>query len=192
LHTDCSVGSVGLCGRTAQASQLGLLLRSKADRLQVEGVGVEVGCDHFYLRAVAALSVYYYCGCLYHRWEDPGCPQNVRAITTPQEYFNALSTAPGQLVVIDVFIPSCAACRRMFPALKKIASNNPDVLFLKVCVCVRACACQPSTCAAWQLCCTLRSRCGARIRTASGNRVQVRVRGCCANPPEGMLMGVGC
>lgn len=35
-------------------------------------------------------------------------------------------------MVVDFFTPWCNACRRLFPAICKVAENNPDVLFLKV------------------------------------------------------------
>jgi len=48
---------------------------------------------------------------------------------TPEAFEAAISQ--GGLVVVDFFTPWCNACRRLFPALCKVAENNPDVLFLK-------------------------------------------------------------
>jgi len=38
----------------------------------------------------------------------------------------------GRLVVVNFFAPECYACKSLQPKLRQIASNNPDVLFLKV------------------------------------------------------------
>eukprot|EP00884_Botryococcus_braunii_P005578 jgi/Botrbrau1/15020/Bobra.0018s0117.2 len=36
------------------------------------------------------------------------------------------------LVVVEVFVPACPGCRKLFPKIKQIASNNPDVRFVQV------------------------------------------------------------
>jgi thiol-disulfide isomerase/thioredoxin len=63
-------------------------------------------------------------------WWEGRTPANLMSAATPEAFEAAIST--GGLVVVDFFTPWCNACRRLFPALCKVAENNPDVLFLKV------------------------------------------------------------
>lgn len=41
------------------------------------------------------------------------------------------------LVVVEFFVPACPGCRKLFPKIKQIASNNPDVKFVQVCPSIR-------------------------------------------------------
>lgn len=63
------------------------------------------------------------------RWEG-GAPQNLISAATPGAFKDIIQQ--DRLVVVNFFAPWCMACRRLFPAVLKIAENNPDVLFVKV------------------------------------------------------------
>lgn len=63
-------------------------------------------------------------------WWDCACPANLVSASRPEELQNLV--AQDRLVVVDFFAPWCAACRRLFPKLRQLAENNPDVLFVKV------------------------------------------------------------
>lgn len=67
------------------------------------------------------------------RWEVE-CPPNMQSITNLQELVQAVEAeeSSGRLVVVNFFAPECYACKSLQPKLRQIASNNPDVLFLKV------------------------------------------------------------
>lgn len=52
--------------------------------------------------------------------------------SSPQSLRDLLSTV-GPLVIADYFSSWCTACRSLFPKLRQLAENNPDVLFVKVC-----------------------------------------------------------
>jgi len=40
--------------------------------------------------------------------------------------------AGHRLLVADFWVPGCPGCRRLYPGLKKLARNNPEVTFLSV------------------------------------------------------------
>ncbi|KAK9804101.1 hypothetical protein WJX73_007533 [Symbiochloris irregularis] len=63
-------------------------------------------------------------------WEAEG-PKNFVTASSPQHLRDILSTV-GSLVVADYFSSWCTACRSLFPKLRQLAENNPDVLFVKV------------------------------------------------------------
>ena len=52
-------------------------------------------------------------------------------LESPGKLHEAIAAAGG-LVVVDFFTSWCTACRRLYPKLKQIAENNPDVIFIKV------------------------------------------------------------
>lgn len=37
-----------------------------------------------------------------------------------------------KLVVVEFFVPACPGCRKLFPKIKQIATNNSDVKFVQV------------------------------------------------------------
>ena len=41
-------------------------------------------------------------------------------------------TANGTLAIVNYFTESCYVCRTLHPKMKRIATDNPDVLFVKV------------------------------------------------------------
>eukprot|EP00887_Chlorella_sp_A99_P002732 scaffold6.g2732.t1 len=64
-------------------------------------------------------------------------PPNLALARGPREFKAAvLGAAPGQLVLVDYFRPSCYACRTLLPKIKQLAEQNPDVLVLKARACV--------------------------------------------------------
>lgn len=63
-------------------------------------------------------------------WEGAG-PPNLQMLESPGKLHEAIAAAGG-LVVVDFFTSWCTACRRLYPKLKQIAENNPDVIFIKV------------------------------------------------------------
>ena len=64
-----------------------------------------------------------------HRWKE-ALPSNTISVSSPDAFQAAI--AQNKLVVVDFFAPWCMACRRLFPALMKLAENNPDIVFIKV------------------------------------------------------------
>lgn len=67
-------------------------------------------------------------------WHTAGpLPPNVTAVTSPRHLKSLLLNAPADsLIVVDFFAPHCNGCRTLWPKIKQIAGNNPDVLFLTV------------------------------------------------------------
>lgn len=65
-------------------------------------------------------------------WEKGEKLPNLVDINNTEEFLQALGGAGDQLVVVDFYAQWCAACRAMYPKLHQIASQNEDVLFLKV------------------------------------------------------------
>lgn len=57
-------------------------------------------------------------------------PINLISAADPDAFHRAI--ADDRLVVVKFFAPWCMACRRLFPALQRLAENNPDILFVKV------------------------------------------------------------
>lgn len=59
-------------------------------------------------------------------------PSNVKILRTAQEFRLALHQYRGKLLVVNFFTEDCYVCRTMHPKLKKIAGDNPDVVFAKM------------------------------------------------------------
>lgn len=67
-------------------------------------------------------------------WQQAEAASNMRHAASQREFKQLiLSAAPGQLVLVDYFRPSCHACRSISPKLKQLAEQNPDLLIVKVC-----------------------------------------------------------
>ena len=64
-------------------------------------------------------------------WEAWGEHPNMKCADSPQQLREALLHGAGPIFV-DFFAAACNACRRLHPKLMQIASQNPDVTFLKV------------------------------------------------------------
>jgi hypothetical protein len=58
-------------------------------------------------------------------------PKNMMLVNTPEALEAAYQSADC-LVVVEFFVPECPGCRKLFPKLKQIAVNNPDVRFVQV------------------------------------------------------------
>lgn len=63
------------------------------------------------------------------RWEGE-LPANLLTAVSPEAFRRAVAT--HRLVVADFWVPWCNGCRRLYPKLKQIAANNPEVTFLSV------------------------------------------------------------
>ena len=57
-------------------------------------------------------------------------PANLLTAVSPEAFRRAVAT--HRLVVADFWVPWCNGCRRLYPKLKQIAANNPEVTFLSV------------------------------------------------------------
>ena len=57
-------------------------------------------------------------------------PANLLTAVSPEGFHRAVAT--HRLVVADFWVPWCNGCRRLYPKLKQIAANNPEVTFLSV------------------------------------------------------------
>ena len=62
-------------------------------------------------------------------WWELNAPSNLISIESMSQFQKYLADIQGtsQLVVVDFFAPWCRACRTLFPKLKQIAGDNPDV-----------------------------------------------------------------
>ena len=66
-------------------------------------------------------------------WHKAAASANLLTAASAKEFKSiVLSAAPSTLVVADFFSPSCHACRSMWPKLKQVAANSPDVTFVKI------------------------------------------------------------
>jgi len=67
-------------------------------------------------------------------WWTNELPDNFVHVDSVQELVNELGEGArlDQLVVVDFFAPWCRACRALFPKLKKLCSDNPNVRFVGV------------------------------------------------------------
>jgi thioredoxin-like negative regulator of GroEL len=61
-------------------------------------------------------------------------PVNFAHVHDVQQLVDQLAEAAkqDQLLVVDFFAPWCAACKALFPKLKKICVENPDVRFVAI------------------------------------------------------------
>jgi thiol-disulfide isomerase/thioredoxin len=58
-------------------------------------------------------------------------PLNMVEIQTVEELEVHVQRADC-LVVVEFFVPTCPGCKKLFPKIKQIANNNPDVKFVQV------------------------------------------------------------
>lgn len=65
-------------------------------------------------------------------WERGGDIANLVNIHDTSEFLEALGSAGKRLVVVDFYAQWCGACRALYPKVCKLATENEDVLFLKV------------------------------------------------------------
>ena len=65
-------------------------------------------------------------------WWNRDLPENLAHVTEVQQLVDELAAGAkqDQLVVLEFFAPWCAACKALFPKMKKICGENPDVRFL--------------------------------------------------------------
>jgi len=66
-------------------------------------------------------------------WWELNAPSNLISIDNMAQFQSYLEGIKGtsQLVVVDFFAPWCRACRTLFPKLKQIAGDNPDVCAIR-------------------------------------------------------------
>ena len=68
-----------------------------------------------------------------YRWEDSG-PENL-ILATNEEMLKEIvqqGEQAKQLVAIKFFAPWCQACKALYPKWMQLATQNPDVTFVKV------------------------------------------------------------
>jgi len=65
-------------------------------------------------------------------WEQGSRANNMMEIYDSGELIGELTRAKDKLVVVYFYRPSCHACHALHPKFCKLASENPDVVFLKV------------------------------------------------------------
>jgi thiol-disulfide isomerase/thioredoxin len=66
------------------------------------------------------------------QWWTVVTPSNMVTVSSCDSFNTALANNPGKLVVVNFFSPCCHACKTIFPKVKNLAVNNPEVVFLKV------------------------------------------------------------
>lgn len=61
-------------------------------------------------------------------------PSTMVACETPEHFEQLIRQAQseGRLLVAKLFTEDCYVCRTLYPKLKQIAQNNPDVLWVKL------------------------------------------------------------
>ena len=71
--------------------------------------------------------------CLHIRWEAQG-PENLVLASTNEMLTEAVQhgNKAGQLVAVKFFAPWCQACKALYPKWIQLATQNPDVTFVKV------------------------------------------------------------
>lgn len=67
-------------------------------------------------------------------WWTKDMPVNLTHVESVQQLVDELAEGAkaDQLVVVDFFAPWCGACRSLFPKLKKLCAEHPDVRFLAI------------------------------------------------------------
>lgn len=68
------------------------------------------------------------------KWWEGTLPANMINVLSAYQldYLTHQANAEGKLVLMNFFTEDCFTCRTLHPKLKKIALDNPDVLFLKL------------------------------------------------------------
>eukprot|EP00798_Chlamydomonas_sp_ICE-L_P018060 gene18060-24484_t len=67
-------------------------------------------------------------------FQSDDAPENMRLVNslTVMAKWMKLAADSNKLLVADFFTPDCYSCKSLYPKLKQIAKENPDVLFAKL------------------------------------------------------------
>lgn len=67
-------------------------------------------------------------------WYERERPANMCLLSNEEEVHQLMKAADeeGHLLVMDFFTTECYACKTLYPKLKQIAGENPDVKFAKI------------------------------------------------------------
>ena len=81
----------------------------------------------------ASLLVFKLATLFWHRWEANG-PENLMLASTNEMLTETVQQGnmAGRLVAVKFFAPWCQACKALYPKWIQLATQNPDVTFVKV------------------------------------------------------------
>ncbi|KAI5021594.1 thioredoxin-like 2, chloroplastic [Hordeum vulgare subsp. vulgare] len=66
------------------------------------------------------------------KWWEKNAGANMFDIHSTQEFLDALRDAGDRLVIVEFYGTWCGSCRALFPRLCRTATDNPNIVFLKV------------------------------------------------------------
>eukprot|EP00195_Chlamydomonas_chlamydogama_P013575 CAMPEP_0202891400 /NCGR_PEP_ID=MMETSP1392-20130828/1463_1 /ASSEMBLY_ACC=CAM_ASM_000868 /TAXON_ID=225041 /ORGANISM="Chlamydomonas chlamydogama, Strain SAG 11-48b" /LENGTH=225 /DNA_ID=CAMNT_0049575139 /DNA_START=158 /DNA_END=835 /DNA_ORIENTATION=+ len=66
------------------------------------------------------------------KWWQGSMPDNMVVLANPEQFVDFLEIHKSKLAIVNFFTEECYVCKTFYQKLKKIAADNPDVMFAKV------------------------------------------------------------
>eukprot|EP00240_Pyramimonas_obovata_P013172 CAMPEP_0118928202 /NCGR_PEP_ID=MMETSP1169-20130426/5509_1 /TAXON_ID=36882 /ORGANISM="Pyramimonas obovata, Strain CCMP722" /LENGTH=234 /DNA_ID=CAMNT_0006870125 /DNA_START=157 /DNA_END=861 /DNA_ORIENTATION=- len=65
-------------------------------------------------------------------WEGKEKLPNMYEIASTSDFLDIMASAGDALVIVDFYARWCGACRALYPKLEQLASQHPEIIFMKV------------------------------------------------------------